>query len=146
MTVSHTQRAGSTGLTHPVPARECNVVNALLSDLYFVRIDIPATSHAQAPSSCKVFEIDGIMAQEPVCKRNAHGAEARALVCSKMSERHRRERGGTSAAGMPGSGGAPKTFVFIGQREHRRELIFQNAHHAQARAPFCPPKMVLMTT
>ena len=28
----------------------------------------------------------------------------------------------------------------------RRELIFQNAHHAQARAPFCPPKMVLMTT
>ena len=28
----------------------------------------------------------------------------------------------------------------------RRELIFQNAHRAQARAPFCQPQMVLMTT
>ena len=48
MTVSHTQRAGSTGLTHPVPARDHNVVNTLC-DLYVVRVDIPATSHAQAP-------------------------------------------------------------------------------------------------
>ena len=29
---------------------------------------------------------------------------------------------------------------------HTRELIFQNAHRAQARAQFCRPKMVLMTT
>ena len=29
MTVSHTQRAGSTGLTHPVPAGDHNVVNTL---------------------------------------------------------------------------------------------------------------------
>ena len=28
----------------------------------------------------------------------------------------------------------------------RRELIFQNAHRAQARALFCRPKMVLMTS
>ena len=28
----------------------------------------------------------------------------------------------------------------------RRELSFQNAHRAQARAPFCQPLMVLMTT
>ena len=31
---------------------------------------------------------------------------------SKMSTPNRREHGGTSAAGMPGSGGAPKTLVF----------------------------------
>ncbi len=63
---SHTQRAGSTGLTHPVPVREHNVVNTLC-DLYIVRIDKPATSHAEAPrTSCKVLEIDGIIAQELV--------------------------------------------------------------------------------
>ena len=48
MTVSHTQRAGSTGLTHPVPVRDHNVLNTVC-DLYVVRVDIPATSHAQAP-------------------------------------------------------------------------------------------------
>ncbi len=35
MTVGHRQRTGSTGLTHPVPTRERNVVNALC-DLYVV--------------------------------------------------------------------------------------------------------------
>ncbi len=29
---------------------------------------------------------------------------------------------------------------------HRRELIFQNAHRARARAQICRPKMVLMTS
>jgi hypothetical protein len=28
----------------------------------------------------------------------------------------------------------------------RRELMFQNAHRAQARAQFCRPKMMLMTS
>ncbi len=31
---------------------------------------------------------------------------------SEMRTASRRERGGTSAASMPGSGGTPKTFVF----------------------------------
>ena len=42
---------------------------------------------------------------------HAHGGEARALFSSKMSTPRRRENGGTSAAAMPGSGGAPKTVV-----------------------------------
>ena len=51
-----------------------------------------------------------------------------------MSTPRRREHGGTSATGMPGSGGAPKTWFFIGKHE--------NAHHAQARAQFskCAPR------
>ena len=63
-----------------------------------------------------------------------HGTEARATFCSKMSTPRRREHGGTSATGMPGSGGAPKTLVFIGKHE--------NAHRAQARAQFskCAPR------
>ena len=52
----------------------------------------------------------------------------------KVSTPRRREHGGTSAAGMPGSGGAPQTLFFIGKRE--------NAHRAQARAHFskCAPR------
>ena len=57
-------------------------------------------------------QIDSMIAQEPVRKRNEHGVEARAPCCSKMSTPRKREHGGTSAAAMPGSGGAPKTLVF----------------------------------
>ena len=51
-----------------------------------------------------------------------------------MSTPRRREHGDTSAAGMPASGGAPKTFVF-----HRKH---ENGHRAQARAHFpkCAPR------
>ena len=51
-------------------------------------------------------------AHDHVSKQNEHRTEARATFCSKMSTPRRREHGGTSATGMPGSGGAPKTFVF----------------------------------
>ena len=51
-----------------------------------------------------------------------------------MRTASRRERGGTSAAGVLGSGGAQKHWFFIGERE--------NAHRAQARAHFskCAPR------
>ena len=45
-------------------------------------------------------------------KRNAHGVEARAPFCSKNSTARRRKHDGTSATGIPTSGGAPKTLVF----------------------------------
>ena len=67
-------------------------------------------------------------------RRNAHGVETRAPFCSKMSTPCRRERSGKSAAGVLSSGGAPKTLVFIGERE--------NAHRAQARVHVskCAPR------
>ncbi len=51
-----------------------------------------------------------------------------------MNTPRKRERGGTSAAGVPGEGGVAKTFVFAGERE--------NAHREQARARFskCTPR------
>ncbi len=66
--------------------------------------------------------------------RNAHGVETRAPVCSKMKTPFRRERSGKSAASVLSSGGAPKTWFFIGERE--------NAHRAQARAHVskCAPR------
>ncbi len=52
-----------------------------------------------------------------------------------MSTTRRRQRGGTSAAGMPGSGGDQTHLFFTGERE--------NEHRAQARAHFskCAPRV-----
>ena len=75
--------------------------------------------------------------ESAVLFKNEHAAQARARwhVRSGRAEPGRRTK----------NIGFSKVNVKM-RTARRRELIFQNAHRAQARAQFCRPKMVLTTT